>query len=367
MNSTLLAAGTSTRPTTAVTCGETPSRGARPTRRLLFLRHPALAHHRLAKLAVAAVLLFLFNVGYWGLRIWGHGLWVVYLSLAALVWWRYPTRLVRARVAILLVVQYCFEGLIDWLPAALGGGQGGYTPYLFLYWPLAPQAVFVGASHGWERTATIYTIWGVVGALVILPAGAYFRGKRFYCTVLCRWSLVADTLGEPFRAQAPRGKWAEHLQWLSAVLLGLVVVCTFLRAAGLDPVVGPRTLNQWYQLIFINYLTFQAGIGVIPVFGARAKCRYNCPMGTYLGFFQTRGRFRLAADESKCIKCVKCDDACDMGIPVMRFAVAGGLLNSAQCTGCGMCIAACPTNVLGFSYAGDHHAARTFPLMPVCG
>ena len=87
-------------------------------------------------------------------------------------------------------------------------------------------------------------------------------------------------------------------------------------------------------------------------------------MGTYLGFFQKLGRFRLAADASKCIACSQCDDACDMGIPVMKFAVQGGLLNSSQCTGCGLCIAVCPTNVLSFSYSGNT-SVTTVPALKV--
>ena len=313
---------------------------------------------RLAGLPVGRVVAFgvalvLFNVGYWGLRIWGHGLWVVYLSLAGLVWWRYPTRLVRMRIIILLALQIGFEKLPIWVPQAYGGGDGGYTTRLFLYWPLSLRAVFTAADHGWERTAVMYTIWAILGSLVILPAITYFRGKRFYCTMLCRWALINETLGEPFRSRAPKGPWARRLEVSSTMLFGIVAVLTLLMVLGLNVRVGASTLSQWYQLIFINYLTFIAGVGLIPILGARAKCRYNCPMGAYLGFFQTRGHFRLAADAGACIRCTKCDIACDMGIPVMEFAKDGGCLNSAQCTGCGLCVAVCPTDVLSFSYHGD--------------
>ncbi len=182
--------------------------------------------------------------------------------------------------------------------------------------------------------------------------------------MLCRWALVSETLGQPFRSRAPKGLWAERLQWVSTGLFLLVVILTVLRAIGLDADTGSRTLTQWYYLVFVNYLTFQAGVGVIPLLGARAKCRYNCPMGAYLGFFQKLGRFRLAADASECIACSKCDNACDMGIPVMKFAVRGGLLNFAQCTGCGLCIAVCPTNVLSFSYSG-HTSLTAVPALKV--
>ncbi len=321
-------------------------------------------HLRFAKVTFGramgvVVTLILFNVGYWGLRIWGHGLYVVYLSLAALVWWRYPSRMVRARIVILLMLQFCFNELPQWLPLAYGGGDGGYTSLLFLYWPLSLRSVFTAADHGWELTAIIYTIWALIGALVILPIITYFRGKRFYCTMLCRWALIAETLGEPFRSRAPKGLWAQRLQWVSTGLLGLVVILTILRALGLDVETGSRTLTQWYQLVFINYLTFQAGVGVIPILGARAKCRYNCPMGVYLGFFQRIGRFRITANASKCIRCSKCSEVCDMGIPVMNSTVHGGHLNSAQCTGCGLCITVCPTRALSFSYCVDK------PVMPL--
>lgn len=296
------------------------------------------------------LMLLLFNLGYWGLRVWGHGLWAVYFSLAALVWWRYPRRSVRIRIAVLLILHLCFEGLPRWVPVSYGGGDGGYTWMLFLYWPLSLRSVFTAADHVGEQTALIYTVWALAGSAIVLPTIAYFRGKRFYCTMLCRWSLIAETLGEPFRSKAPKGVWAKRLQLVSWGILGLVVILTILRAIGLDAQLGARTLTQWYQLIFIYYLTFQAGIGVIPFLGGRAKCRYNCAMGAYLGFFQKLGRFRLGADASKCIHCSKCDEACDMGIPVMEFAVRGGMLNSPDCTGCALCTSVCPTDVLSFSH-----------------
>ena len=311
-----------------------------------------------ARLVAFCVLVLLFNAGYWGLRMWGHGLWVVYVSLAALVWWRYPTRSVRMRIIVLLALQICFEKLPIWLPPAYGGGDGGYTTRLFLYWPLSLRSVFTAADHGWERTAFVYTVWAILGSLVLLPAITYFRGRRFYCTMLCRWALISETLGEPFRSRAPKAAWARRLEGTSTVLFWMVVVLTLLMAVGLNLRVGARTLSQWYHLIFINYLTFIAGVGIIPLLGARAKCRYNCPMGSYLGFFQTRGRFRLCADATACVRCAKCDDACDMGIQVMQFAETGGLLNSAQCTGCGVCVAICPTDVLSFSYRGDRSAPK---------
>ena len=154
-----------------------------------------LAGFPVGRVIALGLLFVLFNASYWGLRIWGHGLWVVYLSLAGVVWWRYPTRAVRVRIVVLLALQICFERLPIWLPPAYGGGDGGYTTWLFLYWPLSLRSVFTAANHGWERTAVIYTIWAVVGALIVLPTITYFRGRRFYCTMLCRWALLSETFG----------------------------------------------------------------------------------------------------------------------------------------------------------------------------
>ena len=311
------------------------------------------------RIIISLLILFLFNFGYWGLRIWGHGLYVVYLALAALVWWRYPTRMVRIRIAILLGLQFCFDKLPEWLPAAYGGGDGGYTAGLFLYWPLNLRSLFITVDLGGERSAIFYTIIAFLGAFLVLPVITYFRGKRFYCTMLCRWALIAETLGEPFRSRAPKGTWAQRLQVISVGIFVLVVGLTVLKAVGFNQEIGSRSLVQWYHLVFIYYLTFQVSVAVIPVLGGRAKCRYNCPMGVFLGFFQKLGRFRLSSDTAKCKRCGNCDRICDMGISVMNISHQNGRMNSSQCTGCGLCVAVFPTQSLNFSYDGDKNINLT--------
>jgi NAD-dependent dihydropyrimidine dehydrogenase PreA subunit len=98
-------------------------------------------------------------------------------------------------------------------------------------------------------------------------------------------------------------------------------------------------------------------VGIIPVtlypfLGGKVWCRYWCPLAKLMGVLSHRlkGRFAIHAND-KCIACYQCSRHCQVGIPVMRFALKQepfGNWNS-SCIGCGICVTVCPMDVLSFT------------------
>ena len=79
-------------------------------------------------------------------------------------------------------------------------------------------------------------------------------------------------------------------------------------------------------------------------FSRRAVCRYLCPGGA---LYSLLGKFRVVRirrKPSECIKCVKCDDVCGLGLKPMVD------LTGMECNNCTACIAVCPTDALTLSF-----------------
>jgi ferredoxin-type protein NapH len=69
----------------------------------------------------------------------------------------------------------------------------------------------------------------------------------------------------------------------------------------------------------------------------RAFCRYLCPLGLMLGFFNKISLYQIKLDKNKCTTCKACQKSCPMGLDLPKE------INSIDCIKCGECIPACPS------------------------
>lgn len=196
----------------------------------------------------------------------------------------------------------------------------------------------------------------VLGTLILFGVGL----GRLVCGFLCPFGLLQDLLAKvPLpRRKVPR--WLDRpLRYLKYVILVLLVIlallleepafCKFLCPAGLLEAGLPLTgLNP--QLAGLRGPLFYIKLGVLvaivllslPVF--RPFCKYLCPLGAFYGLFNGMGFYRMRVEETKCVRCGRCQKACPMGVDVIHHP------NSPECIRCGRCLDSCPTKAISSGF-----------------
>lgn len=185
---------------------------------------------------------------------------------------------------------------------------------------------------------TFGTPWFFIYLVII-----FMFGRRADCSWNCPCVGIRDTAGEAFRDRTVKTKWdpiLSKLKWVS-LASALPYVWLFL----VDP--APRWANAyefgfWTVHLNLYFISFVA----IPFTGNRNYCRFLCPWGVLYGLIGRLGFFRIIADRGRCIPCSLCEKSCDMGVPIRRFVEEKGVINTADCVGCGRCVQACPRGAL---------------------
>ena len=192
----------------------------------------------------------------------------------------------------------------------------------------------------------------VLGTLVLFGVAL----GRLVCAFLCPFGLVQDLL---HKVPLPKAKMPKRLdkplRYLKYVVLILLVAlaflleepafCKYLCPAGLLEAGLPLTaLNPAYAALrgplFYMKLAILVFILVLAMLIYRPFCKYLCPLGAFYGLFNGVGFYRMRVEETKCVRCGKCLNACPMDVDVTAQP------NSAECIRCGKCLDACPTQAI---------------------
>ena len=270
--------------------------------------------------------------------------------------WRFTSLLGFQWLFFFLIPEFLFQWAIEyqWL------GQMGQDPvfseqawrsYGLIYaWPLFFYTFFYNPHHIW-------IIWGVILAFVIIPIFVLFQGKR-YCSWICGCGGLAETFGDRWRHLAPKGNTSIRWEWMNmAVLIAAVIITFFVLIKDIWYFVsGPANLGlQGYRIIVDVWLVGILPVTLYPFFGGKVWCRYWCPLAKMMQImskFYTRAgisRFHIFSND-KCIACNECSRYCQVGIDVMAYALKQEVLDNktSSCIGCGICVTACPMDVLSF-------------------
>ncbi|MHC5112815.1 MAG: NAD(P)-binding domain-containing protein [Planctomycetota bacterium] len=284
---------------------------------------------------------------------------------------RYDDAYQRKRFATLIIVQWTLAFLIPM----------GLMWYLHGLWPDNPLLGYRDRwwhSSGFEYAfplffwqffwdvGWLYLVYGLAATFIFIPVSTIRHGKR-YCTWFCGCGGLAETLGDPWRHLAPKGKVSIRWEWMNAAVLVWAVVAaalvvsqigfgywvtgeSFVSPNAEDHGVVTATLFDGYKVIADIWLVGIIPIALYPILGGKIWCRYWCPLAKWMQMTSKWfGTLQISSDE-KCISCNECSRYCEVGIDVMAFAKNQEPFHNenSSCIQCGICITVCPMDVLSF-------------------
>lgn len=185
-----------------------------------------------------------------------------------------------------------------------------------------------------------YLFSGVLGAGVLHYAIAKIFGPllfgRGWCGYACWTAMILDLLPHK-KPVNPR----KNISWIRYVMfglsLGIVVLLISLGKA--------NKTNMFYLFVTGNVAYYLAGIILALVLkDNRAFCKYICPITVFLKPMSYYSVLRVKCDESKCIQCGKCLEACPMEVEVNNNA--RNRKNATECILCQKCKKVCPVKAL---------------------
>ncbi|NOQ78074.1 MAG: NAD(P)-binding protein [Gammaproteobacteria bacterium] len=230
-------------------------------------------------------------------------------------------RYTRKRLMILVFIVTVFWWMVPWLyPVS--------EPYVGFLWaqPVFPSLHVPG-------TITFFLILATV----------FLFGRRVICGFGCPCVGIRETVGFPFRKKTLRSQWTwrlRHSKWLFfSYYVGIMVVTQFPPNSWTVSFVG-----GFYLIVAFTYFST---FFLAPLVGNRFYCRYLCPYGATFGLLNHAGFYGIKMDKEKCNDCQRCEQVCDMGIPVWQQGKKSGRITALEdCMGCARCVVSCPNDAL---------------------
>lgn len=289
-----------------------------------------------------------------------YGLWVQLLSLAAftlafvgwlnetwLFWFDNPIWLNRyTEYAIIL-------GFGIWRIIA---EQNTYTrtrlvvlvAVVTVLWWLIPWLIPFNEPHvGYLWNQPVFPSLHVSGTVTffLVLALVFLFGRRVICGWGCPCVGIRETVGFSFRDRTVRSEWMwrlRHSKWFFFIYyVGVMIVTQYPPNSWTVSFVG-----GFYLIVGLSYF---ATFYLAPLVGNRFYCRYLCPFGATFGLLNHAGFYGIKMEQDNCNDCGRCEQVCDMGIPVWKQGKQHGQITALEdCMGCGRCVVSCPTDALEF-------------------
>jgi polyferredoxin len=272
---------------------------------------------------------------------------VLGMGIPVLIKWR-SSRYFTTRTLSCMIIQAFWGYLLiyfilpfQWRGVVQDGHLIPFTAFAQNLWPLEIYGLVVPRYFGLPPVVAGWLAYVVITSLILMPM-LVLRFGRAYCSWFCSCGNLAETAGDPFRTQAPKGHRAVLFEWIIAAFVLFSIGATI----GLAFNLGNQDLWQniwgyWIKFFFAGIL----GVGLYPILGGRIWCRYFCPWAGMFGGLGKLGRAGITAN-NMCMGCGLCNKHCEMGIDIRRNALHGQVTKTTSCVYCGACVAVCPRNVL---------------------
>jgi glutamate synthase (NADPH/NADH) small chain len=170
-------------------------------------------------------------------------------------------------------------------------------------------------------------------------------GRRVVCGWNCPCVGIRETVGFAFREKTLRGRTAWNWRYSKWFFFGLYMIAFVLIIFS-----GTAYVSPFYSgFLALVGATYFGSFFIAPLTGNRFYCRYLCPYGATFGLLNHIGYYGIRMDKDACVDCRRCEQACDMGIPVWQQGKDHGRVTGLEdCMGCGRCVVSCPTDALEF-------------------
>ena len=289
---------------------------------------------------------------------------------------RYDDSYQRKRFATLIAVQWTLAFAIPMVLMWWVHGMWPDNPVLGFRdnWWHASGFEYAFPLFFWQffwDVGWLYLDYGLAATFIVIPLTTIRHGKR-YCTWFCGCGGLAETLGDPWRHLAPKGRVAGRWEWMNTAVLVWALAAGVLVAAkvGLGYwVTGERFVaptsheHGWltaglfssYKVVADIWLVGVIPIALYPFFGGKIWCRYWCPLAKWMQLTSRWfGSLEISSND-KCISCGECSRYCEVGIDVMGFAKKQQSFSNREtsCIQCGICVTVCPMDVLSFDNNGQ--------------
>ena len=217
-----------------------------------------------------------------------------------------------------------------------------------VFWWIIPDFLrlpepYIGALPGQPIFPQIHAP-GTLTFFAILLLVLLF-GRRVVCGWNCPCVGIRETVGFAFREKTLRSDTAwnwRYTKWFFfALYMTVFVLIMFSATAYVSPF-----YSGFLALVGFTYF---GSFFVAPLTGNRFYCRYLCPYGATFGLLNRIGYYGIRMNKDACVDCQRCEQVCDMGIPVWRQGKDHGQVTGLEdCMGCGRCVLSCPTDALEF-------------------
>jgi polyferredoxin len=229
----------------------------------------------------------------------------------------------------------------NWRGVTQSGQLNPFGAFAQNFWPLEIYGVIIPRYYGWIPVVVGWFAYVAITSFILMPP-IVLRFGRAYCSWFCPCGNLAETFGDSFRTQSPKGRRSSLFEYIIIVFVIFAIAATI----GLTFNLGNQALWQriwgfWVKFIFAGVI----GIGLYPILGNRIWCRYFCPWAGLFGALSKAGRSGIAAN-NMCMACGMCNKHCDMGIDIRSNAMHARVTKTTSCIYCGACVAICPRNVL---------------------
>ncbi|MDF2613070.1 MAG: 4Fe-4S ferredoxin [Clostridia bacterium] len=231
-----------------------------------------------------------------------------------------------------------------------------------LPWTTTPLQLLHLDSSFYLSRIPIWGLAGVASALtvyvcisVIIIIGTLLVGRRWQCSTLCLFNGFASEVFEPAFPLVGKSKKIKPntlkifscLRWVFLIMALFFVFYWILVLVGIPITEGIQVISKLENYKYLSTELLMAMFFWVAFIG-RGYC-YYCPLGTVLGWIGKAAGQKIITNNTKCIKCNKCNLACTMAIDIKDNAQNGKAVTDLRCVGCGHCVDACPTKNLSYS------------------